>query len=341
MSRSRWQCWLTGSDSLLLPPLLQIAAILVLFQLVLWAVDKPASDATARRTTTSVVYKGSSEPFPLRSQHHYARDVAIEQSRYYDPGLAMVAENLDSASRYFVAMALEDCYALSRHGLPRLHDEFLHRVNAGTSGVNQYENWLRERAFASTTRHCIAFDSAPISPEKILGLLQSSAHDGDPRAIARTLLFRDLADSKQGTFDLVTRLLSTRDPLVIRDVGLFLTRGESLMMVGDGSTPVNATSLAIAWELVACDFGMDCGSDSKFLNNLCAYQGQCRAFSYEDWLVRYTESAEELQEIKRLRTLLHRGLMSRDWGLLGLSVLDLAYDTEAQFKQSSSRSTTL
>jgi hypothetical protein len=66
---------------------------------------------------------------------------------------------------------------------------------------------------------------------------------------------------------------------------------------------------------------MDCGSDSKLLNNLCAYQGQCRAFSYEDWLSRYTESAEELQEIKRLRMLLHRGLITRDWGLLGLSML--------------------
>lgn len=233
----------------------------------------------------------------------------------------MVAENLDAASRYFIAMALEDCYALSRHGLPRLHGEFLHRQNTGTGASDQYENWLRERAFAGTTRHCIAFDGAPILPERILGLMQSAARDGDPRAIARTLLFRDLADSKLGTFDLVTRLLSTRDPLVIRDVGLFLTRGESSMIVGNGSVPVNATSLAIAWKLVACDFGLDCGSDSKILNNLCAYQGQCRAFSYEDWLERYTESAEELQEIKRLRTLLHIGLVSRDWGLLGLSVL--------------------
>jgi hypothetical protein len=334
MNRSRWQCWLTGNDSLLL----HFAAILVLFQLVLWTTAKPASEVTARDTTAPVVYKDASESFPSRSQHRQARDFAGEQNRYYDPGLAMMAENLDAASRYFVAMALEDCYALSQHGLPRFRDEFLHRLSAGTVAS---DHWVRERAFVGTTRNCIAFDSAPISPEKILGLLQSAARDGDPRALARTLLFRDLADSKQGTFDLVTSLLSTRDPLVIRDVGLFLTRGESSMIVGDRNAPVNATSLAIAWELVACDFGMDCSSDSKLLNNLCAYQGQCRAFSYEDWLTRYTESADELQEIKRLRTLLHRGLMSRDWGLLGLSVLDAAYDTEAQFKQSSSRSTAL
>jgi hypothetical protein len=317
MNRSRWQYWLRSSDAMLL----HVAAILVSLQLVLWTTAKPSSEVTARDTTASAVYKDASASFPSRSQHRQTRDFAGEQNRYYDPDLAMVAESLDAASRYFVAMALEDCYALSQHGLPRLHDDFLHRVNVSASASDQYENWLRERAFAGTTRHCLFFDGAPISPEKILGLLQSAARDGDPRALARTLLFRDLADSKQGTFDLVTRLLSTRDPLVIRDVGLFLTRGESSMIVGDSSTPVNATSLAIAWELVACDFGMDCGSDSKLLNNLCAYQGQCRAFSYEDWLGRYTESAEELQEIKRLRTLLHRGLVNRDWGLLGLSIL--------------------
>jgi hypothetical protein len=42
------------------------------------------------------------------------------------------------------------------------------------------------------------------------------------------------------------------------------------------------------------------------------------------WLARYTESAEELREIKRLRALLYRALMSRDWELLGLSVLNSA-----------------
>jgi hypothetical protein len=330
MSRNRRQYWLMSNDS----PLLHLAAILVLLQLVLWVTSKPALDATARGVTAPTVDKDYSTSLRARaqssqSQHTHTHEFAAGQNRYYDPGLAMVAENLDAASRYFVAMALEDCYALSQHGLPRLHDEFLHRVKVGV-GADASAHWLRERAFAGTTRHCIAFDDAPISPEKILGLLQSSARDGDPRAIARTLLFRDLADSKQGTFDLVTRLLSTRDPLVIRDVGLFLTRGESSMIVGNGSAPVNATSLAIAWELVACDFGMDCGSDSKLLNNLCAYQGQCRAFSYEDWLSRYTESAEELQEIKRLRALLHRGLITRDWGLLGLSVLAAAYGTEAR-----------
>ena len=48
---------------------------------------------------------------------------------------------------------------------------------------------------------------------------------------------------------------------------------------------------------------------------------QCGVFSYEDWLSRYTESAEEFAEILRLRMLLRQGLIMQDWSRLGLSGL--------------------
>ena len=305
--------------------LLHLAAALLMCQLVLWVTSQQAMDVKTRRAAVSTADERTSErvapPFRLQSHGRTSRVFANDPGRYYDPGLANVAEHLDAESRYFVAMALEDCYALSHDGLPQFRDDFVRRLNTGATATNRVDNWARERAFENSIRRCAVFDTAPISPDKILGLLQSAARDGDPRAIARTLLFRDLADSKVGTFDLITRLLSSGDPHVIRDVGLFLTRGESSMVIGDGGVPVSATSLAVAWELVACDFGMDCGSDSKLLNNLCAYQGQCGAFSYEDWLGRYTESTDELQEIRRLRMLLRHGLIAQDWQFLGLHAL--------------------
>ena len=281
-----------------------------------------------RGADVSATHEHAAGPAPslsdLQSQRRPAHFFRSEQSRYYDPGLAMVAEHLDAESRYFVAMALEDCYALSHDGLARFRDDFARRLSPSASASDRSDNWVRERAFRSNIRDCVAFDGVPISPDKVLGLLQSAARDGDPRAIARTFLFRDLADSKAGTFAVVTGLLSTADPHVIRDVGLFLTRGESSMTLGDGGAPVRATSLATAWELVACDFGMDCGSDSKLLNHLCAYHAQCDAHSYEDWLGRYTDSREELAEIRRTQMLLRRGLMMQDWQFLGLSVLKTA-----------------
>ena len=94
-----------------------------------------------------------------------------------------------------------------------------------------------------------------------------------------------------------------------------------MMSIGDPAIPISAISLAAAWELAACDFGLDCGSEGKILGNLCAYEGQCGARTYEDWLSRHASSREELDQILLARSLLRRGLILRDWQLLGLAQL--------------------
>ena len=313
MNRLAAQLRLALRESLLL----KLAAVLILGQFTLWTIPslKKAEHAPSHATAGLFEFAIDRTSAFFRANTIYQTAPVRDLGRYYNPGLVIVADDLDAESRYFVAMALEDCYALSHDGFERFRDDFVRRLDPRAN------NWAREAAFHQSIHQCVAFEREPISPERVLSLLRSAARDGDPRALARTLLFRDLADSKAGSFDLVTRLLSSGDPHAIRDVGLFLTRGESTVALDDGGLPVRATTLAVAWELVACDFGMECGGDSKILTSLCAYQGQCGATSYEDWLSRYTESGEELAEIRRLRMLLRRGLIAQDWQLLGLSVL--------------------
>ena len=312
MSRFTLQIGIANTGSLLL----KLAVLLVLCQFALWMTQpEPMHSRRAYASSASEQPLSRASHLPALPQRiHFVDD---DPSRYYDPALVSVAENLDAQSRYHIAVALEECYGLSHDGLPRFRDDFARRLDT----TAYIDNWTRRRAFERSIRHCVAFDGAPISPVLVLDLLQSAARDGDPRAIARTLLFRDLAESKAGNFDVVTRLLSTGDAHVIRDVGFFLTRGESALTMHADSAPVRATTLAAAWELVACDFGLDCGGDSKMLANLCAWQGQCGAFSFDDWLGRYTESAEELADIRRLRMQISRSLLAQDWPALGLSML--------------------
>ena len=320
MSHNKLQLEFAGKASLLL----HLAGVLVCLQIVLWVNGQQRGAVPTHVAVVSAAVEQADGhtliPFRLQSPDN-ARSLVNDQRRYYDPGLAMAAANLDAASRYFSAMALEECYALSHEGITRFRDDFMRRLTLTPGAATQHHNWVREDAFNRSNRDCMGFDGLPISPGYVLGLIQSAAGDGDPRATARTLLFRDLAESKVGSFDVVARLLSMGDPHIIRDVGLYLTRGESTLTLADSNAPVRAATLAVAWELVACDFGLECGADSKLLNNLCAYQGQCSAFSYEDWLSRYSESREEFAEILRLRLLLRRGLMAHDWHGLGLSAL--------------------
>ncbi|MEO8384327.1 MAG: hypothetical protein ABI583_03720 [Betaproteobacteria bacterium] len=301
------------------PLLLQIAAVLILLQCLLWFTRAGSTTTAPIRIapeTSSVRLQSLNRLLPVTS---HARWNLRDPDRYYDPSLVGLADGLDAESRYFIAMALEDCYALSHSGTKNLQEDFARQLDSGLH--DRVDRQLRETAFQTSIRPCAPFDGTSIPPERVLALLRSAALDGDPRAIARTLLFRDLAESKAGTFDVVTRLLASGDPHAIRDVGFFLVRGESHIQLGDDSAPVRATTLAAAWELAACDFGLDCDGDSKMLTNLCAYQGQCGAFSLEDWLARYTESSEELAEIWRLRSLIRQGLIMHDWKLLGLFVL--------------------
>lgn len=318
MGHGMWQFGFAGKGALLL----HLAAALALSQFVLVARVHPPLASPSRINEASGVNERAvgfaSSQADLQAHVRTAHTSVRDPSRFYDPSLAMLAESLDAKSRYYAATALEECYALSHDGAVRFRNDFARRLNTTAAIPDKSHNWLREHAFSRSNRDCLAFDGSPISPSYIFGLIQSAARDGDPRAIARTLLFRDLADSKAGNFDVIAGLLSTGDPHVIRDVGLYLTRGESTLILNDSAEPVRASTLAVAWELVACDFGLDCGADSKLLNNLCAYQGQCGAFSYEDWLGRYSESREELAEILRLRMVLRRGLMFHDWTLLGL-----------------------
>ena len=315
MNRSIMETGLAARTPLLLP----VAVALILLQCSLWLTRPVSIAATPLRVTPELSGDRLQPVNRLLPTTSRARWNLRDPSHYYDPALARLADGLDAESRYFIAMALEDCYALSHSGTDNLRNGFIRRLEAASP--DQIDRQLREAAFEASNRQCAAFDGLAISPKRVLALLRGAAQDGDPRAIARTLLFRDLAESKAGTFDIVTRLLASDDPHAIRDVGFFLARGEFLLQLGDGNAPVRATTLAAAWELAACDFGLDCGSDSKMLANLCAYQGQCGAFSLEDWLTRYAESSEELAEIRRLRSLIRRGLIMHDWQLLGLFVL--------------------
>ena len=301
------------------PLLLQVAVALILFQTLLWLVRPGSIAPTPLRVAPEISGARLQPSNRLPPTANRARWNLRNPAFYYDPALAGVADGLDAESRYFIAMALEDCYALSHSGIENLRDDFSRRLGSALPG--RRDRQLRETAFEASIRQCAPFDGSSISPQRVLALLRGAAHDGDPRAIARTLLFRDLAESKVGSFDVVTRLLASGDPHAIRDVGFFLARGESLLQLGDGNVPVRATTLVAAWELAACDFGLDCGGDSKMLSNLCAYQGQCGAISLEDWIARYTDSSEELAEIRRLTSLIRRGLIMHDWELLGLVVL--------------------
>ena len=204
----------------------------------------------------------------------------------------------DPETAYYVSQALEECSVLPSP--------------AGDAGGH----WAELAASAALAGPCLGFDGRPIEPREIVGLLSAAATRGEPHAIARMLLFRDIAAPKSDVMESIPWLLATRDPAVIRDVGAFLSKGEAAWRYGAEEVP--APIAAIAWELAACDLGYSCGPASRLVLAQCAFGGRCDAGDYEDALMRY-EPANLMGEAQRLRIGILRALREHDWSWLGVS----------------------
>jgi hypothetical protein len=229
---------------------------------------------------------------PIAKRFLEARDL----SGFVERNLARAA---DPAVAFYVSQALEEC-SVAR---PFAADE------------ERPAPWNRKAAAESLASACRGFEGRVIEPDLIVSLLQRAAESGEPHAVARMLLFRDVAAPKEEVMGRLPALLATGDPTVIRDVGAFLSRGESVWRYGSEEVP--AGTAAIAWELAACDLGDACGPASRLALSQCALLGECDPGRYEDALASH-EDPQAMAQALRLRDGIVRALRNRDWEWLGL-----------------------
>ena len=212
----------------------------------------------------------------------------------------------ETAVAYEVSQALEECYALS---VARARDEAIVPVSAAL-------RWPALAAGEALAAPCRGFEGHRIHPGEVLALLRYAADNGEPRARARMLLFRDVAAPKDAIVEELPALLASLDASVVRDVGAFLSRGEIEVRLGGDEVP--ASVAVLAWELAACDLGYECSPASRITLAQCAFVGSCGGGSYEEALDR-AEPAGEMVQARRLRTGIVRALLERDWRWLGFS----------------------
>jgi hypothetical protein len=229
---------------------------------------------------------------PIGERYREARDLRgfVERN---------IERTSDPAVAFYVSQALEEC-SVAR---PFAADD------------DRPEPSSRKAAAESLADACRGFEGRVIEPDLIVSLLQGAAASGEPHAVARMLLFRDVAAPKGEVMERLPELLATGDPAVIRDVGAFLSRGESVWRYGSEEVP--AVTAAIAWELAACDLGDACGPASRLVLAQCALLGNCDPGRYEDTIASH-EDPQAMAQALRLRHGIVRALRNRDWEWLGL-----------------------
>ena len=269
------------------------------------AADSSAS-ALARRTP---VIKAS------RSDIARRYETSTDYRRLYDELIA----SEDVEAPHFAWKMLRHCMDVSRWGLAATIKKFEKEAAMGAvSLVDQ-----RIDAFRRMKAPCAGFEDLRFSSEDRDALQRKGASRGDPRASASLLPLSEL-DTRAAFADPVATaasFLATNDPYVFVALLPFMARkaGGGRSVDGRSIDEHDAFAYDLAWQMIACDYGFDCGSSSELVLVGCAFNSYCGRASFED-LVRsgYARDDAEYQRALDLRSRIFDALERKDYASLGL-----------------------
>lgn len=129
-------------------------------------------------------------------------------------------------------------------------------------------------------------------------MYKRSASDGNAEAIARNLVngisTMPAEEAKQGMLDII----SSNDPdalFILADA--FGSQGPFEMTPGG---EVGTSTSTYAWQLVACDQGMDCSASSSIVQQSCLYLGLCGPGDYRTNIQYSAVSPADYQQITQI-----------------------------------------
>ena len=230
---------------------------------------------------------------------------------------------------YVLAEILDNCATVTDRTPPRRSgwklggDEARSRFVASLGTHPQ-----REKRIAAFDRMnvdpCAGFESVSVTQKEIRDLLAQSAAAGDAKGKA-ALLWKELqldtraagdpAEVTDAQLATIKEVLAARDPRALVDViNIFSHHLSNLSLrVGSDQDPADYYSLHGAATLAACDLGYPCGPDARTLLQSCAFQGQCDAASYRDYLFFYGLPPSSSQLTVEYHRQLMRGIQQGDW----------------------------
>jgi hypothetical protein len=217
-------------------------------------------------------------------------------------------------SFYFAAEILQDCLDVSEQGYDAVVSEFLARLPADSPTKGQ-----QVEAFRQIVEPCAGFDGRRSSSAEVQLLYAAGAQRGDPRATAHLLSSAGL-NVATDSIRTAAALLDQRDPYVIGEVAGYLAGLYARGMVIDGETLSAEENgpVAMAWALVACDYGASCGANSRPILQACGRGGLCGLESLDE-LFRLTDGAMNAYErSQQYRARILAALQTRDYAALGL-----------------------
>jgi hypothetical protein len=244
---------------------------------------------------------------------------------------------LTADERYHLAKALESCaFASSVNEDLAAYSAKQRRQFVATIPAGDPNAVPRVAAFDAVddAARCVRFQGVKISARDIDDLYLAAAQMGDARAQAKLLTAdiqrqmqahpRDEAGnpSRISSEDAarIVALLESRDPEAILSVGSLLAQSplkEQLRVGPNGEIP-EPSAFVGAFNLVACDLGLDCGAQHRELQQACAFASYCGAGHFEEHYQTFIASPFVYQQAQRYRALILTAMQTHDWAQIGL-----------------------
>jgi len=243
-------------------------------------------------------------PFPLRDRVRDATDLRALYERMKDE-----PDRTGEAS-YRLAEAIFECSAFV--DVP--YENLSKRLAIVKKAL---DNPRREEVLAFMYERCKGFSGNPAAMQEIMQALHKRAEAaGYPAEIARGLRYEAGRRDPEGADKTAITLLSASpDPDVVHELAQYVN-------VRDQGLPayrnVDAATRQIAWGLLECDYGADCGPRSRSVTMTCIALGVCDLQRVEEAiLVQGTQAV--VNKASTMREALARQIAARDWNAVGFA----------------------
>ena len=180
------------------------------------------------------------------------------------------------------------------------------------------ESPRRQEAFNAMVERCKGFSGNPRAVAELMqGLHRKAEAASYPAEVARSLRMEsERRDPEAGDKTAISLLSApTPDPDVVHELAQYL----NFRMAGHPDyRGIDAAALAVAWGLLECQYGADCGPRSRPVTMTCIAYGACDLTRVEDAIV-VQGSQATVNNAVELRDRIARQIAERDWKAVGLA----------------------
>lgn len=214
--------------------------------------------------------------------------------------LRVDVDNGDANATEIYARALEECSAIAVN--PAVLDDL---SNPARKIPEHMLNTFKERCLELAANRKIT--SAEISD-----LYGKAAKNGNPAAAAKILVEKVTALPPDQVRGEVQKIVESRDPMAFSELSNLMQRADlTPSLVGKYS---GSPADGFAWQLAACDMGMDCGSNSYLVRQMCLFGGICGTGTLQDLIQEKLLSPSDFNKAMEVKNAIERNIASGDYG---------------------------